>query len=268
MEVRRTGKPWDDVPETWSQRVRRRVLSTCIYIVSAPVAFLAILIGLLPLILIEEPKSLDARLAGYGVWISTLFLLLLLHRLLGRINRTYRQQMTNGWDVVPPQVTTGIDWFRAFDSQKAIEFGPGYAKIDGKLSGDLRIGYIAVTTSAFFYSFWGLRPGTPTLIGCVVMLGWVATLVYMVAFAIKPRGYDRTVEILEQDIASVSCRGPMITIKLLNPAVPRIRCFRIYPTRISRDRFFRDFNTSFPTHLPVEYRNAAEWEVHSALQGN
>lgn len=235
----------------------------CIYVVSAPVAFLAILIGLLPLISIEEPKSLDARLAGYGVWISILFLLLLLHRLLGRINRTCRQQMTNGWDVVPPQVTTGIVWFRAFDSQKAIEFGPGYARIDGKISGDLRVGYIVVTSSAFFYSFWGMGPGTPTLIGVAAMIGWIASLVYMVAYAIKPRSYLKSIEIREQDIASVSCRGPMITIKLSTPAVPSIWEFRIYPTRIGRDRFFKDFNASFPTHLPVEYRNAAEWEVPS-----
>lgn len=69
---------------------------------------------------------------------------------------------------------------------------------------------------------------------------------------------DRSIRVKRDRIASVSCKGPVVTIKFSSAPVPGLNAIRMFVAPSVRGRFFNEFDRIFPDILPEDFRTAVQ----------
>jgi hypothetical protein len=85
----------------------------------------------------------------------------------------------------------------------------------------------------------------------------IACFAYLVFRLVTGREV-KTIYVRPEKTASVTCKGPIVTIKTKTAMAPGVNVVRMFISPRFRPQFFREFTKLFAKFLPDDYRAAAE----------
>lgn len=263
------GLPWDREPrEPGITMLLGGCLSIPLFLVVCCVAILALAVGLMVVVAMVE-NATEARLLDWLLSTTILLALFAVCVVPFRLWLGLRRRVRLARCLVQDDsMIADVTFLQSRpEGPGSIAFGSGYAELTGTTrvaEGGSYVARAAVAVAiclAFYAVSFLLYQVSPPRLKSLPFASLVIGVLAYERYRLRKdgpvcRSYPVAFKFSPEQVKSVQCVGPLLTIRFNRMQGTELRAVRFFVAPHFRERFFREFERVFPGYLPKAYRLA------------